>query len=66
MTNLELETVIIDGSEYMSGEFTIPSRYFIRIATGDYMFIKTRKRSDAQSYVNQEFGSGKYRVSELL
>ena len=47
-------------------EFNPPCRYFIRDATGDYVFIKINKRNKAPELVDEEYGSGKYKVSDFL
>lgn len=52
----ELQTVLVSYEEWCDPEFNPPSRLFIRVATGDYLFLKTNKRSVAQEYVNENYG----------
>lgn len=43
-------------------EFEAPATFYIVNALGDYIFIHTRDRAKAQSYVDGEYGKGKYPV----
>lgn len=49
--------------EVFSGhEFIPPGSYYIRTASGDYLFMKTSDRMLAQNHVNTMYGKGKYTV----
>lgn len=51
----QLETVLVSYEDWCHPEFSPPSAYFIRIATGDFLFMKTNKRSIAQEFVNDNY-----------
>lgn len=42
--------------------FEAPATFFIVNALGQYIFIHTRDRAKAQSYIDSEYGKGKYTV----
>lgn len=42
--------------------FEAPATFFIVNALGQYVFIHTRDRAKAQSYIDSEYGKGKYTV----
>ena len=51
----EVQTVLVSYEDYVDVDFNPPSKYFIRLATGDYLYMKTNKRSVAQEYVNENY-----------
>lgn len=59
-----LETLILSFQEYLDAKDNkkILPKYFIVDAMGNYVFIRTRDRSKAQSFVNEEYGEGKYTI----
>ena len=59
----DIETVSVDYSEFNSPDFKNPSKFFIMNALGEYVFYKTSKRQVAQEAVDNEYGVGKYRVT---
>lgn len=56
------KTVMVSYEEFSEWEFIPPGSFYVRIATGDYLFIKTSDRAAAQQFVNNEFGKGKYTI----
>ena len=60
----ELRTTTVNYDEFTSLDFVPPATYYIRIATGDYIFLHTSKRGTAQEWVDENFPpKGKYRVA---
>ena len=60
----ELRTTTVNYDEFTSLDFVPPATFYIRIATGDYIFLHTSKRGAAQEWVDENFPpKGKYRVS---
>lgn len=57
------KTTIISFEDFSDDNFTKPSNYYVRIATGDFYFIHTRDRLLAQQFVDNEFGKGHYKVN---
>lgn len=51
----QLETVLVSYEDFIMPEFNPPSKYFVRLAFGDYLFMKTNKRSVAQEFVNENY-----------
>lgn len=47
-----------------TGEFILnhPTKYYIQLATGDFLFLRTRDRLVAQQYVDSIYGEGFYTV----
>jgi hypothetical protein len=58
----ETKTTIVNYADYADPEFKAPSRYYIKNAMGDYMFIHTRTRNEAQEWLNETHGKGFYTV----
>jgi hypothetical protein len=63
----EVKDFVVTYSDFIDLEFAPPSgcKWYIRLATGDYLFIKLNKnkRMEAQKHIDENFGKGKYRVS---
>ena len=57
------ETKLVSYTTFNNADFKPPSRFFIRLATGDYLFIKCQRKA-AENYVQEEFG-GKYKLRVL-
>lgn len=57
-----LNTVVIDFETFTDPEFVPPGSYYIRDASGDYIFIKTSDRKLAQKWSDDNYGRGKYNV----
>lgn len=59
---VKLKITDVTFDEFTDIDFTPPSTFFIRGATGDYYFIHTAKRAVAQDWVDENFGKGRYTV----
>lgn len=59
-----IETVTLTFAEYNQAkeEKKVLPKFFVVDAMGLYVFIKTRDRTTAQEWVNENYGAGKYRV----
>lgn len=60
----QIETIILTFHEYNihREEKRLLPKFFVVDAMGLYVFIKTRDRTTAQEWVNENYGAGKYRV----
>lgn len=56
----EMRTVTVTYEEFSDYEFTPPGSYYVRMATGDYLFVCTSDRNAAQAYFDAEFNKGRY------
>lgn len=57
-----IETVVVKFETLSEWDFIPPGSFYIRMATGDYLFLKTSDRAKAQEFINTEYGKGKYTV----
>lgn len=57
-----IRTVAVDYDTFTEWDFVPPGSFFIRDASGWYIFIKTSDRKAAQDHINNEYGKGKYTV----
>lgn len=57
-----LNTVAVDYETFSEWDFIPPGSFFIRDASGWFIFLKTSDRKAAQDHVNKEYGKGKYTV----
>lgn len=62
MTQKVIKTVVVEFEEFSEWDFIPPGSFYIRMANGDYLFLKTSNRSEAQVFINDEYGKGKYTV----
>lgn len=62
----EIEHVTVSASEFESDEFRAPSKFYIRDAMDNFVFIKSRSRGDAQEWVDGEYGHGKYKIRTVI
>ena len=60
----QIETVTLTFTEYNQAkeEKKVLPKFFYVNCLGDYVFIKTRDRAKAQSFIDEECGVGKYKV----
>lgn len=58
----EMKTVVVGFVEFTSPDFIPYGSYYIRNASGDYVFMKTSDRKSAQAYADKTYGKGKYNV----
>jgi len=57
----ELRTTIVEFDQYADIDFDHPSSYYVRTALY-YLYLHTRSREEAQNFVDNEYGKGKYTV----
>lgn len=57
-----LVTVTVEFKVFSEWDFVPPGSFYIRDATGDYIFMKTSDRKVAQQHIDKEYGKGKYTV----
>lgn len=62
MSEKVIKTVIVDFDAFSDWDFIPPGSFYIRTASGDYLFLKTSDRATAQKFVNENYGKGKYTV----
>lgn len=58
------EVVVVSYSEYHDPEFCHPSKFCFRNELGDFVFIKTSKRSIAEQFV-LETTNGLFKIREV-
>lgn len=58
----EMKTITVTYEEFSDYEFTPPGSYYVRMATGDYLFVCTSDRKAAQVYIDTELGKGRYTI----
>ena len=59
----KIKTTVISFEDFSDDDFTKPSNYYVRMATGDFYFVHTRDRLTAQQVIDDEFGKGHYKVN---
>ena len=57
-----IETVAVTFEHFTAWDFLPVGSFYIREASGDYLFLKTSDRIAAQNHVNNLYGKGKYTV----
>lgn len=57
-----LVTVNVEFEQFTEWDFVPPGSFYIRDASGDYIFMKTSDRQLAQKHIDNEYGKGKYNV----
>lgn len=55
-------TDIVKFEAFSAWDFIPPGSFYIRSASGDYLFLKTSDRLAAQKHIDTEYGKGKYTV----
>lgn len=58
----EIKTVVVTYEQFSDYLFNPPGSFFVRMATGDYMFFKSSNRAKCQAISDEYFGKGKYAV----
>jgi len=56
-----IKTTVVPYWQFADIEFIPPARFFIKMATGDYMFFHSSNRAKVQEKIDSMFGKGKYR-----
>ena len=59
----ETKITTVTFKEFSAFDFQPPATFFIRNASGDYIFIHTRDRAKAQAWVDENYGKGRYTVN---
>lgn len=57
------KVTVVSYEEFTDIEFAPPASFFIKNAVGEFVFIHTRDRSVAQTYIDNTYGVGKYKVN---
>lgn len=62
------ETITLTFDEYHAAkeEKRLLPKFFVVNALGQYVFIKTKDRAKAQSFIDEEYGKGKYKVRSYV
>lgn len=59
---MKIEDVKITYEQFTDVDFTYPSNFYILNALGEYHFIYTKSRKDAQNFIDSEYGEGRYSI----
>lgn len=59
---MSVRTTTVTFEEFSDYEFIPPATWFIQNALGEYIFIHTSQRPVAQSWVDENYGKGRYTV----
>jgi hypothetical protein len=66
----EIEHVTVSTQEFESDEFRAPSKFYIRDAMDNFIFVKVRNRGDAQDWIDVEYGTiqgkSKYKIRTVI
>lgn len=54
---------VVSYEEFSAWEFNPPATWFIKDASGSYIFIHTSQRAKAQAWIDEEYGKGRYTVN---
>ena len=53
----EIKTTLVTYEQFSDLDFTDPADYYIRLATGEYLYVHTKNRKIAQEFIDKEYGS---------
>lgn len=56
----KLKITIVTYDQFSEYEFAPPATFFVRMATGDFIFFKTSDRKVAQQEIDNMLGKGRY------
>ncbi len=56
----EVATVLVSYEEFIDYNFVHPGSFYVRMATGDFIFFKTSDRKVAQQEIDNMLGKGRY------
>lgn len=59
----EIKITVVEFALAHEEGFRKPSKYFIRNSCGDFVYIHSKSRKEAQEWVNDNYCKGKYTVS---
>ena len=57
-----VKTVEVTYEQFTAWDFIPCGSFYIRDALGNYLFLKTSNRAEAQAVINERYGKGKYNV----
>lgn len=57
------KVTVIDYEEFSRLDFQPPATWFIKDASGYYIFVHTSQRAKAQAWIDEEYGKGRYTVN---
>lgn len=58
----EIKITVVSFEEFSDYLFQPPATFFVMDSLQNYHFIHTSDRATAQSWVDEEFGKGRYKV----
>lgn len=56
----DIQTILVTFEQFSEWDFLPTGSFFIRIASGDYLFYKSADRAKIQYQIDRDFGKGKY------
>lgn len=59
----DVRVTVVDFDLFSDIDFVPPATFYIRNASGDYVFVHTRSRDKAQAWVDDNYGKGRYKVN---
>lgn len=58
----DVKMVSVSYEEFSEWDFIPVGSFYIKNALGDFIFLKTSSRAEAQKKIDSEYGKGKYAV----
>lgn len=59
----DVRVTVVDFDLFSDIDFIPPATFYIRNASGDYVFVHTRSRDKAQAWIDENYGEGRYKVN---
>ena len=59
----DVRVTVVDFDLFSDIDFVPPATFYIRNASGDYVFVHTRSRDKAQAWVDENYGKNRYKVN---
>ena len=57
-----MKTTLVTYEQFSQLEFNHPANYYVRLATGEYLYVHSRSRDKCQEFIDNEYGVGHYTV----
>ena len=57
-----MKTTLVTYEQFSDIGFKHPSTFYVRLATGEYLYIHSRSRDKCQEFIDNEYGVGHYTV----
>ena len=57
-----MKTTEISFEQFTAIDYQDVAVYYIRLASGDYLYLHTKSRKDAQAFVDELYGKGHYKL----